>query len=71
MINELCACFVSLIKLQISMDNIHVKDTRILQSQPDLKNNSNKTLPKIWRQLQTGSLLKATIIVNDCNVMRG
>jgi len=44
------------------MEDIRFKDIRVLSTPLDLKNNEDKTLSEIFRQLQSGSILKGLVV---------
>ena len=44
------------------MEDIRFKDIRVLPTPLDLKNNADKTLSEIFRQLQSGSVLKGLVV---------
>jgi len=44
------------------MEDIRFKDIRVLSTPLDLKNNADKTLSEIFRQLQSGSILKGLVV---------
>ncbi|MDP4709543.1 MAG: hypothetical protein NWS20_06065 [Rickettsiaceae bacterium] len=46
------------------MEDIRFKDIRVLSTPLDLKNNADKTLSEIFRQLQSGFILKGLVVGN-------